>query len=94
MIPSSPVKPYFENNFHRVYTLFMAFPSSSMPPMSPVDQPNTSNRVPDPRKKKLLAQIMANQQGGDQMNQLFRLGGSGYADMIQQRMMDPTNTFY
>jgi len=48
----------------------------------------------DPRKKKMIDQIMQGRQQAMQSRQMLQTGGPGYLDYIDQMRLNPFATFY
>ena len=48
----------------------------------------------DPRKKKMIDQIMANRQQANQQTQMGLQGGVNFLDYMDQMRMNPFNTWY
>jgi hypothetical protein len=74
-----------------------AFGSYGDPSASTTTNSGAGGRVGvDPRKKKLIYQIMANRMQAGQGKQMMTPGGGGpgYMDYVDQLRMNPMNTWY
>jgi hypothetical protein len=71
-----------------------AFGTYSDPSASTTANSGGAGKAGDPRKKKLIDQIMASRAQAGQQRQMFQQGGPGYLDYVDQLRMNPFNTFY
>jgi hypothetical protein len=68
------------------------FGSASDPSSGATPQQSTGSV--DPRKKRMIDQIMANRQQANQQRQLGQMGGPQFLDYMDQMRMNPFNTWY